>query len=571
MTNPLVAEREDSTKSFSGVPILESIDETKKAIESGDWASGVMGAVGTGLDALSMALDPFGSILAAGVGWLMEHVGPLSDALDALTGDADQIKAHSETWKNVAAELGEINTEMASLVSSDTANWVGAAGDAYRKQSEDTGKLIEAAQKAAEGASEGVGTAGEVVAAVRTLVRDIIADLVGSLISWALQVLATLGLAMAWVVPQVVAAVAKTVAKIADVTTKLVKAMKSLGKLMKKLGDGFGDAKKALDKIKKNKGGSGNKPDSPAPTRSTGNGDTPRSGPGGDVPRSGPASTRSMGNEDAPRSGPGGDTPRSGAPQGAWGQGPPRPQGAWGQGPPRPQGGNRPAQTNAANANPPANNPPANNPPANNPPANNPPANNPPANNGAQNNPPANQPPPWRPPTLVTPRPPGREGRIPNHVHNHSARGEYHQYGPVETVSGGHVRQNDIVTPNPDPNRFGNGVSNSNYTGNNIENLQNPKIDFGQHGQMDKTQSDNSGLFPPGMNDRQTAQVANTAWNNGGTRYGSYPPGPTGSFYNDVRINGGPYDGRTITIEGNYRTNQQGLKVPTNYYATGMN
>ncbi|RKT84500.1 RHS repeat-associated core domain-containing protein [Saccharopolyspora antimicrobica] len=298
MSNPLVAERKDSTESFSGVPILESIDETKKAIESGDWASGVMGAVGTGLDALTMALDPFGSILAAGVGWLMEHVGPLSDALDALTGDADQIKAHSETWKNVAAELGEINTEMTNMVNSDVADWAGEAADSYRKRSEDTGKLIEAAKKAAEGASEGIGTAGEVVAAVRTLVRDIIAELVGHLVSWALQVLATLGIAMAWVVPQVVAAVAKTVAKIADLTTKLVKAMKSLGKLMKKLGDGFGDAKKALDKIKKDEGGSGNKPDSPAPTRSTGNEGSGSRGGSGDNSTSngnnGPASTHSQ-------------------------------------------------------------------------------------------------------------------------------------------------------------------------------------------------------------------------------------------------------------------------------------
>ncbi|MDA3647596.1 DUF6531 domain-containing protein [Saccharopolyspora indica] len=308
MGNPLVAEREDSTKSFSGVPILESVDETKKAIESGDWASGVMGAVGTGLDALGMALDPFGAILSAGVGWLMEHVGPLSDALDSLTGDADQIKAHSETWKNVAAELGEINTEMTNMVNSDVADWAGEAADSYRKRSEDTGKLIEAAQKAAEGASEGVGTAGEVVAAVRTLVRDIIAELVGSLVSWALQVLATLGLAMAWVVPQVVMAVAKTAAKIAKITTKLVKAMKSLGKLFKKLKDGFGDAKKALDKIKKDSGGSGNKPDSPKPDRGKGD-----NGPNNKPDNNDPASTHSQstGGNESRGGNPPDSTPRS--------------------------------------------------------------------------------------------------------------------------------------------------------------------------------------------------------------------------------------------------------------------
>lgn len=300
MTNPLVAERQDSTQAFSGVPILESVNDTKQAIESGDWASGVMGAVGTGLDAVSMAMDPFGSILAAGVGWLMEHVGPLSDALDALTGDADQIKAHSETWQNIATELGEVNTEMANLVNSDVAGWTGEAADAYRKRSEDTAKLIEAAQKAAEGASSGIGTAGEVVATVRTLVRDIIAELVGRLISWALQVLATLGIAMAWVVPQVVTAVAKTVAKIADVTTKLIKAMKALSPLLNKLGTSFGDAKKALNKIKSDDG-KADGPKSPAPTKPSSD-DGPTSKPS---PDNGPASTKpSSVDGPTPRSGP---------------------------------------------------------------------------------------------------------------------------------------------------------------------------------------------------------------------------------------------------------------------------
>ncbi|MEV0088740.1 DUF6531 domain-containing protein [Saccharopolyspora sp. NPDC050642] len=304
MTNPLVAQREDSTQSFSGVPILESVNDTKKAIESGDWASGVMGAVSTGLDALGMAMDPFGSILAAGVGWLMEHVGPVSDALDALTGDPDEIKAHSETWKNISAELGEIGTEMTNLVNNDTGSWIGEAGDAYRKRSEDTANLIAAAQAAADGASSGIGTAGEVVAAVRTLVRDIIAELVGHLVSWALQVLATLGIAMAWVVPQVVAEVAKVAARIADITTKLVKAIKALAPMLKKLGSSFGDAKDALKKIKSGDG-SAPTPKGPASTKSTSSDGPPtKNSPDGPPPKSspndGPASTSSTSSDGPP-------------------------------------------------------------------------------------------------------------------------------------------------------------------------------------------------------------------------------------------------------------------------------
>ncbi|MGW0890470.1 RHS repeat-associated core domain-containing protein [Saccharopolyspora sp. NPDC002578] len=287
MANPLVAEREDSTKSFSGVPILESVDETKKAIEQGDWAAGVLGATGTALDALGMAMDPFGSILAAGVGWLMEHVGPVSDALDALTGDPDEIKAHSETWKNISGELAAISTDLTDMVKADTAGWTGQAGDAYRKRSEDTATLLEAAKSAADGASSGIGTAGEVVAAVRTLVRDIIAELVGHLVSWALQVIATLGIGLTWVVPQVIAEVAKVASKIADITMKLVKAMKALVPMLKKLGKGFGEASDALKKIKSD-GSSGPPPKSPPP------GGGSRGGPDG------PASNNSANAEKTP-------------------------------------------------------------------------------------------------------------------------------------------------------------------------------------------------------------------------------------------------------------------------------
>ncbi|QUH03850.1 sugar-binding protein [Saccharopolyspora erythraea] len=261
MSNPLVAERKDSTKSFTGIAIAESVDDTRKAIESGDWAGGVLGVVGTSLDALGAAMDPFGAALAAGVGWLIEHVGPLSEALDDLTGDPDEIKAHSETWKNISTELEDLKTELADLIKADTAAWTGEAADAYRKRGEDTGNLIAAAASAASGASDGMGTAGEVVGTVRTLVRDIIADLMGHMISWALQVIATLGIGLAWVVPQVVTAVAKTAAKIADITQKLVQAMQKLTPLLKKLGDGFDDAAKSLKDIKAD----GGKSDAPKP------------------------------------------------------------------------------------------------------------------------------------------------------------------------------------------------------------------------------------------------------------------------------------------------------------------
>ncbi|OKK01527.1 WXG100 family type VII secretion target [Amycolatopsis sp. CB00013] len=265
MTNPLVATPKDSTTAVSGVPLLESATELKASIESGDWASVAVGAVGTAMDAVSAALDPFGTILAAGVGWLMEHVGPLKEALDALAGAPDEIAAHAETWQNVAVELGSISADLDAMVVAETANWAGAAGDAYRTRGADVAALIGACQQAAGGAASGTKIGGEVVTAVRTLVRDTIAELIGRLISWALQVLATLGLGMTWVLPQVTAAIAKTASKIATVVTKLVKAMSALAPLMKKAKNIFAEAEKALRKIDTGKTGPAGKPRGPKP------------------------------------------------------------------------------------------------------------------------------------------------------------------------------------------------------------------------------------------------------------------------------------------------------------------
>ncbi|APU16973.1 RHS repeat-associated core domain-containing protein [Actinoalloteichus fjordicus] len=246
MSNPLVADVVDSTTSTSGLSLVESVNSTNTAIQNGDWLEAGLGTA----DLVMSALDPFAAIISNGVGWLIEHVGPLSDALDALAGNPDEIRSHADTWSNVAGEVNSVATELGNLIKTDVSTWTGAAADAYRTRAADTANLILAAGAAAGGAADGIQKAGEVVSAVRDAVRDIIADVVGSLVSWALQVLFTLGIGLIWVVPKVVAKVAQTAATIAQLTTKLVASMCRLAPLLRKLGDDFACAGKDLKRIR---------------------------------------------------------------------------------------------------------------------------------------------------------------------------------------------------------------------------------------------------------------------------------------------------------------------------------
>jgi hypothetical protein len=135
------------------------------------------------------------------------------------------------------------------------------------------------------------------------------------MISWALQVVFTLGIGLAWVVPQVVAAVAKTAAHIADITGKLIKALKALIPLLKKAGALFADAATALKNIKPGKG---------APNRALGDLPPGPKSPGAPVGGKGGGGTPPSSATPPPKGGDGSTTPSG---SGGNGHGSPNPAG----------------------------------------------------------------------------------------------------------------------------------------------------------------------------------------------------------------------------------------------------
>ncbi|WP_431882388.1 WXG100 family type VII secretion target [Micromonospora gifhornensis] len=237
--DPLIAPRQDSTTAFSGVFIAEDIDGLLASYAGGGWIDTAIGGFAVSMDALAFVTDPLGQLVAWGVGWLIEHVKPLSDALDELAGDPDQIAAYAQTWRNVTGAIGDSRLTLDDAVRQQVIGWTGSAADAYRRRSQEHQAVLDALARASNAMSEISTGAGLLVAMVRELVRDLIAEFVSVLAVrlwvWLAEAGVTLGVATPWIITQVTALAAKWVARITRLLHGLITSLRRLAPILRRL------------------------------------------------------------------------------------------------------------------------------------------------------------------------------------------------------------------------------------------------------------------------------------------------------------------------------------------------
>ncbi|ADJ47307.1 hypothetical protein AMES_5482 [Amycolatopsis mediterranei S699] len=257
MSNPLLAQKQDSTTWHSGVNVLDDAAGVYDGVSSGSWIEGGIAALGTGLDLLTMAMNPVGTLISYGLNWLIEHVKPLQDALNLLAGDADQIAAYSGTWRNIATAVRKAAGDLAATAAKDTANWAGQAADTYRAALRNKIDHLGAAATCAETIGTVVQIVGVLTGAVRAMVRDMVTQAVGDFIQDALEEVCSLGLGTPVVVAQVVEQVSAWLEKIGALIKKLVNSVEKLRPMMSKLEEIFGSIKKVMAELHGRPGESG--------------------------------------------------------------------------------------------------------------------------------------------------------------------------------------------------------------------------------------------------------------------------------------------------------------------------
>ncbi|MBZ4488097.1 DNA/RNA non-specific endonuclease [Microbacterium sp. cx-55] len=234
-TNSLIASPAASEPSaFGGAYLLQDGADLANAIQSGNWVEGGVAAFTTALDTVGMVIDPIGTLIANGLGWVLDHIEPLRGWLQDLSGNASEVQAFGQTWANAAGRLEQVGADLHHRLG-DLDGLSGQTVDAYSAHVRDLASNLSATGQWAGAVGSGLQIASTLVQAVYELVRDAISQVVGTAISAAITTAATLGVGSPIAIGQVVTKVSALATRIGSFVTKLLRSLREFLPLIDRL------------------------------------------------------------------------------------------------------------------------------------------------------------------------------------------------------------------------------------------------------------------------------------------------------------------------------------------------
>ncbi|MFD4405736.1 hypothetical protein ACFWPH_23560 [Nocardia sp. NPDC058499] len=179
-------------------------------LRAGDNVEAIFGAVGLSVSVADAIKDPFAFAGTQVAKWMLEHIEPLKQAYEELSGNPTIVEGYSKSWQSISDELSTVKNTWLSTIEKDIGTWSGSAGDAYRKHAEDILTAIDTAAAAAASLGKLMELVGKCIAIVRDLVRDIIASLLGAAIGYTIELAVTAGAAAGHVIAAFLAKFAKS-------------------------------------------------------------------------------------------------------------------------------------------------------------------------------------------------------------------------------------------------------------------------------------------------------------------------------------------------------------------------
>ncbi len=204
---------------FSGSRVIESGRALAEAVKSGHWLEGGMAFLDTLGDAAAALTDPIGTLTACGLGWVMEHLKPLSTWLDQLAGSASNVASVASQWVSAGSSMRQAGADLTRRLS-DLDGMTGGSIAAYVRFATDAATHLGASGEWAEAAASGLTSASTLVTKMQGVVKSAISKVVATAIEAMAVVAASFGLGMGY-------AIARVVMKVNEMVNKVVRPLRA--------------------------------------------------------------------------------------------------------------------------------------------------------------------------------------------------------------------------------------------------------------------------------------------------------------------------------------------------------
>ncbi|WP_020501323.1 WXG100 family type VII secretion target [Sciscionella marina] len=186
--------------------------------------------------------DPLNTLINKGLGFLIDHIQPLKEALEMVTGSPDALNTGAQNYLNLQQEINAIGKDLEQQFKSGSQGWEGKASEAAKKEMDGLVEGVKGTGELASAISDLLKSSGEMMKAAKDTIISIIADFVETAI--------TNAAAYGWVpVAGQAALVTRLGVKIAECVGKAVKFVSKVGKIIMKIGRVLESAARVLGRI----------------------------------------------------------------------------------------------------------------------------------------------------------------------------------------------------------------------------------------------------------------------------------------------------------------------------------
>jgi len=233
---------------YAGSRLIADGNTLSQAVRDGNWLDGGIAFLDTLGDAGAALADPIGTLASCGLGWVMQHLKPLSTWLEQLAGSESNVASVARQWTSAGASLRETGAALSSRLR-DLEGLSGNTVTSYVRFAEDTARHLDASGGWAESAAGGLLTASSLVTRMQGVVKSAISQVVATAIEAMAVVAASLGLGMGYAIARVVTKVNQLVNKVVRPITQVLRSVKSLTGLVQQLRSLFGSTSTMMSSL----------------------------------------------------------------------------------------------------------------------------------------------------------------------------------------------------------------------------------------------------------------------------------------------------------------------------------